>query len=651
MTVVNQEGLITSANTASSTAVVWQPHLDDTSNNTLVFFVERRSTTFRLEPIIRQICQAQVRPPIRPGEPSVTTVEVTHLYDCLGLLRALQYDVQQYNQSILSGTTTTSTDEEARYLSYRFQRQATAHGFKLMDGMHVEIPGLDELVSYLQERFADKIQWARTMMKEEALEYETLAEYYAPGQVFVDTGLLSGLAGAKFVTKCRSSYYRRGKTSSGSVASTFTASFECVVAVGYQRFAVVEATFTQSKFDGTRRINGVEFLQKATPDLLERLAARGRIYQDMCEKHTLVEYNVGAFYSNGGRPSRSGGRLVVDATEAWLHNVHPAKAPADGMAADAVLEGLQAMARFQRQPVENRDDVGALFLKVPLVESLLPCTWPVVCGFSLTSRTWGLAMVDLLSPVLFRDKVFEDLVLPAARKRLLRALITSHAHRTNVDVLPGKGEGLIFLLHGSPGTGKTLTAEAVAEVLRLPLYRVSMGELGTTPDQLEERLQKIFDLCSPWNAIVLIDEAEILLESRRQSSDLVRNAMVCVMLRLMEYFPGILFLTTNTGMDCLDPAIVSRLTCALHYEGLDENGRYQVFRAAVGRVKEVQVTDDDLAWLAKVSEGVNGRQIKNSVQLATALSLYEKESLKVDHLKETLAMTTNLTESGLKSEL
>ena len=259
-------------------------------------------------------------------------------------------------------------------------------------------------------------------------------------------------------------------------------------------------------------------------------------------------------------------------------------------------------------------------------------------------------MVDMLSPVVFRDDVFEDLVLPAARKRLLRALITSHAHRTNVDVLPGKGEGLIFLLHGNPGTGKTLTAEAVAEVLRLPLYRVSMGELGTTPEQLEERLQRIFDLCLPWNALVLIDEAEILLESRRQSSDLVRNAMVCVMLRLMEYFPGILFLTTNTGMDCLDPAIVSRLTCALHYEGLDENGRHQVFRAAVGRVKDCQVNDDNLAWLAKVSDGIKGRQIKNSVQLATALSLYEKEPLKLDHLKETLAMTASLTEDNTKSE-
>ena len=59
--------------------------------------------------------------------------------------------------------------------------------------------------------------------------------------------------------------------------------------------------------------------------------------------------------------------------------------------------------------------------------------------------------------------------------------------------------------------------EAVSEVLHRPLYRVSMGELGTTPESLEARLQEIFDLCLPWQALVLIDEAEMLLEKRSHS--------------------------------------------------------------------------------------------------------------------------------------
>ena len=82
--------------------------------------------------------------------------------------------------------------------------------------------------------------------------------------------------------------------------------------------------------------------------------------------------------------------------------------------------------------------------------------------------------------------------------------------------------------------------QAIAELLHRPLYSVSMGELGTTPDGLEAQLQDLLDLCVPWGALVLIDEAEMLLEQRTKS-DIVRNAMVCVMLRLLEYYPGVLF--------------------------------------------------------------------------------------------------------------
>ena len=62
----------------------------------------------------------------------------------------------------------------------------------------------------------------------------------------------------------------------------------------------------------------------------------------------------------------------------------------------------------------------------------------------------------------------------------------SHADtgRETADVIDGKGEGSIFLLHGPPGVGKTLTAEAIAELLHKPLYTVSMG-LGTNPESLE----------------------------------------------------------------------------------------------------------------------------------------------------------------------
>jgi SpoVK/Ycf46/Vps4 family AAA+-type ATPase len=59
------------------------------------------------------------------------------------------------------------------------------------------------------------------------------------------------------------------------------------------------------------------------------------------------------------------------------------------------------------------------------------------------------------------------------------------------DLVQGKGEGTVFLLYGQPGCGKTLTAEAVAEHLQKPLYSLSLGTLGTTASDLEQRLGRL----------------------------------------------------------------------------------------------------------------------------------------------------------------
>ncbi len=61
-----------------------------------------------------------------------------------------------------------------------------------------------------------------------------------------------------------------------------------------------------------------------------------------------------------------------------------------------------------------------------------------------------------------------------------------------------------------------------------------MGELGTTTEALEHGLRDILEVASAWNAVILIDEADVFLEQRRDS-DIQRNAMVGVFLRLLEY--------------------------------------------------------------------------------------------------------------------
>jgi len=278
---------------------------------------------------------------------------------------------------------------------------------------------------------------------------------------------------------------------------------------------------------------------------------------------------------------------------------------------------------------------GGMIVFHQIPEEYLALVWPTTVGFSLTSKSWGDIIIDGLKDIAFDPEVFDLLVLPQSRKRMIKALVKhTNANDGFHDLVQGKGEGTCFLLHGEPGTGKTLTAEAIAEYLKVPLYSISMGTLGTTADELERRLSEILQLSARWNALVLLDEADSFLEARSSSSPLERNAMVSVMLRLVEYHRGILFLTSNR-IDSLDPAFQTRITLALRYEPLDSKGRMQVWENLLLKSGK---SLDSLDLKALAGPVLNGREIKNALRLAMALAADEGGVLSQDLLLETAAV-------------
>mmetsp|Transcript_21925 Transcript_21925/g.31460 ORF Transcript_21925/g.31460 Transcript_21925/m.31460 type:complete len:457 (+) Transcript_21925:33-1403(+) len=445
---------------------------------------------------------------------------------------------------------------------------------------------------------------------------------------------------------------------------------EVAVAAGNGSFIIIEAQFPQSEFIGTRSIHdSIDMFTVPSESLLKDLTLRGQRYQEICGtgqgtgSGIMVKYDAGCFIPTskgslkGGsskagsysQASRSGGRMMVDTSAAWARGVHCANTT--GVAADMVVTSLKSYSqkRSQQAAATNQSDhystgtqvssdwdSNLLIIDGPLPDFMARITWPVVPGFSLQGRTWGVAMVHGTKSVKFNETAFESLVMSASRKKLIQALVMSHEKMKSADLIAGKGEGSIFLLHGPPGVGKTLTAEAISEMLHKPLYIVSMGELGTTPESLEERLQDILDLCIPWKALVLIDEAEMLLE-HRSKNDIVRNAMVCVMLRLLEYYSGILFLTTNR-VESLDPAFQSRVTCALRYDPLSQESRKEIWFNMMRKL-DVDVSKIDVEKLAK--HNINGRQIKNTLQLAAALAHHDEIELSQEHLESTIDITTS----------
>jgi hypothetical protein len=94
---------------------------------------------------------------------------------------------------------------------------------------------------------------------------------------------------------------------------------------------------------------------------------------------------------------------------------------------------------------------------------------PVVLGFSFTEKDWFEFSLSGISDIVWNEGAFDSLVLPAAHKNIVKAQVSSHKfHGTETidDIIQGKGKGLVFVLHGPPGVGKTLTVSFHHEIWR-----------------------------------------------------------------------------------------------------------------------------------------------------------------------------------------
>ncbi|KAK7757947.1 hypothetical protein SLS62_000325 [Diatrype stigma] len=257
----------------------------------------------------------------------------------------------------------------------------------------------------------------------------------------------------------------------------------------------------------------------------------------------------------------------------------------------------------------------------------------VVSGFVLNQRRWGHFNVEDLHDVQFDREAFKYLVLDDDIKWTVKALIGKFASANGQvspwpsDFVKNKGQGRIFLLHGSPGVGKTCTAEATAELAQRPLLSLTSGDLSTHSYTVEKNLDYFLTLGERFGAIVLLDEADVYLETRR-ARDIARNGLVSIFLRALEYYRGVLFLTSNR-VETFDSAFTSRIHVALHYRPLTDGDREQIWQHGFERLERdsggrarVGVAAREYAYASADLRRLrwNGREIRNALQTAVALA-------------------------------
>lgn len=277
---------------------------------------------------------------------------------------------------------------------------------------------------------------------------------------------------------------------------------------------------------------------------------------------------------------------------------------------------------------------------------LLP---PRVYGYSLLDHKWFALDINSITDIPPRSLTtsFEDLVLPRGHGILLQALIKNHVRvprqssdanditePVSLDIVAGKGKGLIILLHGVPGVGKTSTAECVAAELKRPLLPITCGDIGTTAPEAEAMLESFCVLAHKWRCVLLLDEADVFL-AKREKGDIQRNSLVSVFLRVLEYYSGVIILTTNRVGE-FDEAFRSRIHICLYYPKLSQSSTKEIWEKNIARLKtsgiDIDIDEDkirrfiDTHWeenKSGPSRRWNGRQIKNAFQTAIALARWD----------------------------
>ncbi|CRK11176.1 hypothetical protein BN1723_009310 [Verticillium longisporum] len=110
----------------------------------------------------------------------------------------------------------------------------------------------------------------------------------------------------------------------------------------------------------------------------------------------------------------------------------------------------------------DTSDRGLAAARNRLTDVQLQLCAPKVWGYSMRTKVWRTFDVDRVSDIEWNTKPFESLVLPEGYKDLILSFVESQVKEGDTfdDVINGKGGGLVILLAGEPGVGKTLTAES-----------------------------------------------------------------------------------------------------------------------------------------------------------------------------------------------
>lgn len=208
------------------------------------------------------------------------------------------------------------------------------------------------------------------------------------------------------------------------------------------------------------------------------------------------------------------------------------------------------------------------------------------------------------------------------------------------------GRCVSLLLSGPPGTGKTMTANAIAGELKLPLYQVNLSNIvDKYIGETEKNLEKAFTFAEKTNTILFFDEADSLFGVRSEvhdSKDRYANTEISYLLQRIEAYDGIVIMATNIKGN-IDPAFIRRIRYVVNFENPDEELRREIWESCIN--DSIPHDEIDVSYLASQFDKFTGSIIKTVFLNACAYAAGKDENLGMKHLVHAIRQELEKTSS------
>ena len=286
---------------------------------------------------------------------------------------------------------------------------------------------------------------------------------------------------------------------------------------------------------------------------------------------------------------------------------------------DILAKYLRKAAKSNRydSKVENEVEASQTEIAKGLFTELPVHCYLLMFHLELHHHLW--VHVNDISPYRYQPALKQKLILRDEQIDLID-ILTAEMDVLMDDIIEGKSGGTTVLCAGPAGVGKTLTAEVYSEIIQRPLYRVHSGQLGLNVGEMEKALKDVLTRAQRWGAVMLIDEADVYI--KRRDNNIAMNAVVGVFLRVLEYFNGLLFLTTNR-VDDIDEAIVSRCIALIKYYPPDSDARRRIWQVMVDQF-DLAVDASLINQLVDTFPDATGRDIKGLAKLVAKYCQHKK---------------------------